>query len=134
MRRHTSWKQNQPSRILRAAGIGVGGEAGVLLLLTALFAWLFFHQKLDLKLLAIVRYAVIAIACFLGCMLTQLLSGKNSVRNAIWTAGLNWLILLAGNILVGFRMNYAVVTFGICVAAFLFSGLLRGSTRKRRSY
>ena len=134
MRRHTTWKQNQPSRILRAVGIGVGGGAGVLLLLTALFTWLFYHQKLDLKLLAIVRYAVIAIACFLGCVLTQLLSGRNSGRNTVWTAGLIWLILLAGNILVGFRVKYSAVSFGICTAAFLFSGLLRGSTRKRRSY
>lgn len=134
MRRHKKWTQNQPGKKLSAIGIGTGGGVGALLLLTALFTWLFYHQKLDLKFLAIVRYAVIAAACFLGCILTQLFSGKNSGRNAVWTATLIWLILLAGNIIIGFRVNYAAVSFGICFAAFLITGLLRGSARKRRAY
>lgn len=133
MKRHTTWKQNQPSRIFRAIGIGTGGGVGVLLILTLISAWLVYHQKLDLKLFAIVRYAIIAIACILGCVLTRLIAGKDSGKYAAWTSGLIWLIMVSGNLLVGFRANYAAVSFGICAAAFLISGLL-GSGRNRWSY
>ena len=133
MRRLRNRKHNPAWKKLRAVIIGAAVGAAVLLLLSSIAAWLIEKQKIDGKLLSVLRYALPIIAVLSAALLTQRLIGRQRRWISCFPALLLYLILLIGNLCMGFHAGNALRLFCACAGAW-FCAVLIGRAGKRRAF